>query len=437
MTVSSTSPRVEYPGASTDDTFEYTWLIEDESHLSVYVVSSAGVTSPLTITDHYTVDDVGETSGGTITLVSGGFAWQDTDGDLKTGYDLVIEGAVPISQTSAFRNQSSGKPKSYEEQFDRCVRIDKQQQVDISRSLRAPVGEASIGRLPTAADRASGVLGFDASGNPIVYAGALPGATTVSAFGATLVDDADAGTAQTTLGFSTYFKTLVAAATASTLRTLLGGTAGVFTETMGGTAQAAYTTGQMLYASATNVLSKLSIGTTNQLLTVIGGIPAWRTTPTCYAYRATSDQTGINPNNSDVQIFFNSVTADSQRGFDSASGFDTTNGYYTVQRATKVFVRLQLLISGTNVLANAYRACIRTGTGSFAAATVAISGTFVNATAGGTLAVDVSGIINVTPGDRIYTSLHGNGNNSASTLTMAFASSNHRNFLSVMEIPGT
>ena len=43
----------------------------------------------------------------------------------------------------------------------------------------------------------------------------------------------------------------------------------------GGTAQSTYTTGDILYASATNTLSKLSIGSTNQVLTVVAGVPAW------------------------------------------------------------------------------------------------------------------------------------------------------------------
>ena len=43
----------------------------------------------------------------------------------------------------------------------------------------------------------------------------------------------------------------------------------------GGTAQTSYTTGDVLYASATNTLSKLGIGTTGQALVVSGGIPAW------------------------------------------------------------------------------------------------------------------------------------------------------------------
>lgn len=47
------------------------------------------------------------------------------------------------------------------------------------------------------------------------------------------------------------------------------------TATQGGTSQSTYTTGDILYASATNTLAKLGIGSTGQVLTVSGGIPAW------------------------------------------------------------------------------------------------------------------------------------------------------------------
>ena len=43
----------------------------------------------------------------------------------------------------------------------------------------------------------------------------------------------------------------------------------------GGTNITTYTTGDILYGSNTNVLSKLGIGSTNQVLTVVNGVPAW------------------------------------------------------------------------------------------------------------------------------------------------------------------
>lgn len=43
----------------------------------------------------------------------------------------------------------------------------------------------------------------------------------------------------------------------------------------GGSGFSTYTTGDFVYASATNTLSKLGIGTTGEILSVVGGAPAW------------------------------------------------------------------------------------------------------------------------------------------------------------------
>jgi hypothetical protein len=45
----------------------------------------------------------------------------------------------------------------------------------------------------------------------------------------------------------------------------------------GGTAQSTYTTGDLIYASASNTLAKRAIGSTGQVLTVTGGVPTWAT----------------------------------------------------------------------------------------------------------------------------------------------------------------
>jgi hypothetical protein len=45
--------------------------------------------------------------------------------------------------------------------------------------------------------------------------------------------------------------------------------------TNGHTGQTSYLTGDLLYASAANTLSKLAIGSASQILTVTGGVPTW------------------------------------------------------------------------------------------------------------------------------------------------------------------
>ena len=50
-------------------------------------------------------------------------------------------------------------------------------------------------------------------------------------------------------------------------------------ETVGGTGQTSWTTGDIPYASASNTLSKLGIGSDDQALKVVSGVPAWVTPP--------------------------------------------------------------------------------------------------------------------------------------------------------------
>lgn len=54
----------------------------------------------------------------------------------------------------------------------------------------------------------------------------------------------------------------------------LAGTLGAIS---GGTSQSTYTTGDMLFATSTNTLGKLPIGSSGQLLRVTAGIPVWFT----------------------------------------------------------------------------------------------------------------------------------------------------------------
>jgi len=66
---------------------------------------------------------------------------------------------------------------------------------------------------------------------------------------------------------------------ANTTGTLLAdsGVAFPIPATKGGTGLTTYTTGDILYASAANTLSKLAVGTNGQVLTLAAGIPSWST----------------------------------------------------------------------------------------------------------------------------------------------------------------
>ena len=61
----------------------------------------------------------------------------------------------------------------------------------------------------------------------------------------------------------------------------------------GGTAQSAYTQGDVLYASASNTLSKLGIGTVNYILTSSGSVPQWSAPSSISVLTATNLAGGI------------------------------------------------------------------------------------------------------------------------------------------------
>jgi hypothetical protein len=71
-------------------------------------------------------------------------------------------------------------------------------------------------------------------------------------------------------------------------------TLGTVPEILGGTNQTTYSSGDMLYASGTNTLSKLGIGTNGQTLHIVGGLPVWRDTA---ASGSSAQWTTISTNN--------------------------------------------------------------------------------------------------------------------------------------------
>lgn len=82
------------------------------------------------------------------------------------------------------------------------------------------------------------------------------------------------------IAYGTGASTLNFSAAGTTGQPALSGGSGAITfgtlgPTVGGTNQTAYTTGDILYASGTNTLSRLAIGSSTNVLTVVAGVPAW------------------------------------------------------------------------------------------------------------------------------------------------------------------
>lgn len=64
----------------------------------------------------------------------------------------------------------------------------------------------------------------------------------------------------------------------------------------GGTGQSTYATGDLLYASSSTALSKLTVGTNGYILTVSGGVPSWQPAPATGVTSFSAGTTGLTPN---------------------------------------------------------------------------------------------------------------------------------------------
>lgn len=128
MSISSLTRRVDYIGTGLVTEYDYTFRILAESHLSVTTRNTLGDETTLVLNTDYTVDGVGDATGGTITL---------TDA-LDDDFVLTIRRVLPLTQPTDIRNQGYFYPETHEDAYDRGIMIDQQQQDEIDRSLKLP-----------------------------------------------------------------------------------------------------------------------------------------------------------------------------------------------------------------------------------------------------------------------------------------------------------
>lgn len=111
---------------------------------------------------------------------------------------------------------------------------------------------------------------------------------------------------------------------------------GILGETNGGTAQSTYATGDLLYASGANTLAKRTIGTTGQVLTVSGGVPAWASLPSSVT-SFSAGTTGLTPSTGTsgaVTLAGTLAIANGGTGATSAAAARTALGAGTVSSVT-------------------------------------------------------------------------------------------------------
>lgn len=135
MTLSTTTSRVQYPGAGSVGPFAIPFRFTAGTDLLVTKRSSAGVETTLTHGTHFTVTGA-QNATGTLTLVSA----------LAVGETLTIRRAPALTQATSIRNQGSYFPATIEDEFDHLVmQMQKlQDQLDRSFGVKETYDPASL-----------------------------------------------------------------------------------------------------------------------------------------------------------------------------------------------------------------------------------------------------------------------------------------------------
>jgi hypothetical protein len=201
MTVQTQTYSVTAEGNGSATVFSFSpMVIFASTDIAVTVVDAAGTETTLTEgtgINNYSVS-VSEYPG------TGSITYPATLGtELPAGEFITIKRVLTLEQTTDLENQGGYHADTQEQAMDKLVMICLQQQEELDRCLKGAVTDFSTLTsddfyLPAKDQRANTYLGFDSVGTPQAV-GELSGVT-ASAFMITLLDDATAAEARTTLG---------------------------------------------------------------------------------------------------------------------------------------------------------------------------------------------------------------------------------------------
>lgn len=195
--ISTQVARSVYTGDGVTTGFPFAAVVLSSTDIVVIeVVIATGVSTTLTLGGHYSIegtqDSVGRYANGvTIRAAVAPAATVQwviyQDPAVTQNVDLTDNGLLPVES-------------QVELPLDRLTVIGQRTRNLVTRVLRQPDSDSTtIGALPNSVDRALMFLAFDAAGNPIASDGGVSGSLTTSAFMQTVLDDADAVAARTTL----------------------------------------------------------------------------------------------------------------------------------------------------------------------------------------------------------------------------------------------
>ena len=153
-----------YLGNGVADLFAYTFRVSEKTDLTVYMTDNAGIETVLDVDTDYTVDGIGDPTGGDIQLTA----------PLPVDYLLVIKSNIPALQQTNFSSQGAFFPEIHEAAFDKLTRLVQQVGEQIERCLQVTptVGTYVDTELPPPVARRA--LMWNETGDTLTVSGSDP-----------------------------------------------------------------------------------------------------------------------------------------------------------------------------------------------------------------------------------------------------------------------
>jgi len=165
ITISDTSPRVQYTATSGQTTFSVPFEFFDDDDLVVINTNAGGVDTTLTKSSNpsnaseYSVSGAGETGGGSITLGAGA-----TLNDIYTIYrDL------PIARSTDFPNSGTFPIETLNTELDKIVAMMQQNERDFNFTLKAKATTSTAYGLTFPELVANKILSVNSTGNGLIF----------------------------------------------------------------------------------------------------------------------------------------------------------------------------------------------------------------------------------------------------------------------------